>query len=215
MLNILKNENGLIFAIKPIGVCSEDGQENSMPVLLKKQLDTDYIATLHRLDTAVSGVMVYAYQKSAAAEVSAKIQNNELRKEYLAVVAGVPEEKSGTLCDLLFKDSRKNKSYVVARQRAGVKKAILEYEVLETTDTDNGPVSLIKINLITGRSHQIRVQFSHRKMPLLGDKKYGSRHNGNIALFSHGIALPYRGNEIKVTALPEVSEFPWSLFKNY
>lgn len=216
MAEILYENGGVVFAVKPSGVCSQESDGLSMPQILKEQLDSDYVAVLHRLDTAVSGVMVYATEKSAAADISAKIQRGELKKEYLAVVSGVPEAPSGELCDLLFKDSRANKSYVVRRRRTGVREARLLYEVLETVELDNGKISLIKIKLITGRSHQIRVQFSHRKMPLLGDKKYGSQFTCPIALFSYAITLQLPSGEQKcVSALPDRSAFPWNEFKNY
>ncbi len=216
MVEILDISEGLIFALKPAGVSSQEAEGSAMPELLRKQLNTDYIAVLHRLDTAVSGVMVYASEKSAAADISAKIQNGELKKEYFAIVAGVPTAPSGELCDLLFKDSRANKSYVVRRQRTGVREARLIYTLIETVELDNGKISLVKIELITGRSHQIRVQFSHRKMPLLGDRKYGSRFNCPIALFSHRITLTLPSGEKKsVAALPDRGAFPWNKFTNY
>lgn len=216
MAEVLYQGGGVVFAVKPSGVCSQESDELSMPKILRKQLGTDYIAVLHRLDTAVSGVMVYATEKSAAADISVKIQKGELKKEYLAVVAGVPEAPSGELCDLLFKDARANKSYVVRRKRTGVREARLLYKVLETVSLDNGKISLVKIELITGRSHQIRVQFSHRKMPLLGDRKYGSRFDCPIALFSHAITLCLPNSEIKsVSALPDRTLFPWNKFTNY
>ena len=143
---------------------------------------------IHRLDRDVSGVMVYALTKKAAASLSKAVAENALEKVYLAVVHGVPAEKSGVYTDLLFKDSKKNKSYVVARERKGVRRAELSYEVLES----RGDKTLVRVKLHTGRSHQIRVQFSSRKMPLFGDKKYGaSDGERQIALFSHSLTFPH------------------------
>lgn len=215
MLEILFEDKEIVVAIKPVGVSSQDNGENSMPMLLRKATDSDYIAVLHRLDTAVSGVMVYAKTKSAAAALSAQIQSGEFNKTYLAVVGGIPTDKSGTFEDLLFKDSSKNKSFVVKSERKGVKKAILNYETLGTVNLDNGDISLVKVNLITGRTHQIRVQFSSRKMSLLGDKRYGSRFSCPIALFSHCIAFNHPSSNEKMifSAEPDYTAFPWNKFK--
>jgi 23S rRNA pseudouridine1911/1915/1917 synthase len=143
---------------------------------------------VHRLDREVSGVMVYAKTPTAAAELSRQVADRSFKKEYLALVEGVPEEPSATLSDLLFKDSRKNKSFVVNRKRAGVKEAKLSYE----TVGDRDGKSLVKIELHTGRTHQIRVQFSSRKMPVLGDGKYGSSvREKEIALASYRIKFKH------------------------
>ena len=215
MLEILFEDKEIVAAIKPVGVSSQDNGENSMPMLLRKATGSDYIAVLHRLDTAVSGVMVYAKTKSAAAALSAQIQSGEFNKTYLAVVGGIPTDKSGTFEDLLFKDSSKNKSFVVKSERKGVKKAILNYETLGTVNLDNGDISLVKVNLITGRTHQIRVQFSSRKMSLLGDKRYGSHFSCPIALFSHFIAFNHPSSNEKMifSAEPDYTAFPWNKFK--
>ena len=212
MVKIIYEDNDIIFAIKPVGIDSE----KEMSEELKTLTNSDYIAVLHRLDTAVSGVMVYAKNKTAAANLSAQIQNGNFKKEYLAVVSGVPTKPCGRYEDLLFKDSSKNKSYVVKRDRKGVKKAVLEYETLSTVHLDNGDISLIKILLHTGRTHQIRVQFSSRKMSLLGDKKYGSRFDCPIALFSHKITLlhPTTNETISFKADPDYTKFPFNKFIN-
>ncbi len=206
MLDIIFEDNEIIVVKKPIGVTSENG----MVDLLRKYLGDDaYIGIIHRLDTAVSGVMVYAKKKSAAANLSGQIQQNTFKKQYLAVVSGCPDKKSGRYEDLLFKDSSKNKSFVVKRVRKGVKKAILDYEVMGKKDD----FSLIKITLHTGRTHQIRVQFSARKMPLLCDKKYGGHSNGNIALFSHSITFIHPGTKelMNFTLYPD-NIYPFNKF---
>ena len=212
MFNVLFEDKNLIVLIKPVGVSSEDG----MISLLREYLgDTNhYIGVIHRLDIAVSGVMVYAKTKFAAAELSRQIQNGTFIKKYLAVVLGKPESECGRYDDLLFKDSTKNKSFVVKNERKGVKKASLSYNVLGEHQLDNGNISLVKIQLHTGRTHQIRVQFSSRKMPLLGDKKYGSRIDCPIALFSHSLTFthPETKGEMCFTALPEKT-FPFNKFE--
>ena len=199
-------DQNLAVVIKPIGVASEG--EEGMPGLVKKALGEKGINCtvypLHRLDTAVSGVMVFALNKTSAAKMSAAIAENKMKKEYLAVVHGTPEEKSGVFKDLLFKDSRKNKSFIVSRMRKGVKEASLEYEVLGEKEG----LSLVRILLHTGRTHQIRVQFSGRKMPLFGDGKYGAKDNSDIALFSYRITLP---SGESFCANPENVK-PWNMF---
>lgn len=211
MITIIYEDNDIIAAIKPTGVDSEKGMVEG----LKALTNSDYIAVLHRLDTAVSGVMVYAKTKAAAANISSQIVNGDFKKQYWAVVAGVPTEASGRYEDLLFKDSAKNKSYVVKTERKGVKKAVLEYRTLSTAHLDNGDISLINISLHTGRTHQIRVQFSHRKMSLLGDKKYGSRYECPVALFSHKITLshPTSKEPLCFEAEPDYTKFPFNRFR--
>lgn len=144
------------------------------------------IYPLHRLDKEVGGVMVYAKTKSAAAILSKDIAEHTLIKEYIALVNGKPENAKGEMRDLLFKDSKKNKSFVVKRERKGVREALLEYEVLES----NSVFSKVLIKLHTGRTHQIRVQFASRKMPLLGDRKYGAKDESkNICLWSYRLTF--------------------------
>ena len=212
MLNVIFEDQNLIVLIKPVGVSSEDG----MVAAIREHLgNTDaYVGIIHRLDTAVSGVMVYAKTKIAAADLSRQIQDGVFIKKYLAVVSGAPEKDNGRYEDLLFKDSSKNKSFVVKRERKGVKKASLSYNVLGEHQLDNGNISLVKIQLHTGRTHQIRVQFSSRKMPLLGDKKYGSRIDCPIALFSHSLTFTHPEAEevMCFTALPEKT-FPFNKFE--
>ncbi len=207
-MDILFNNSSIAVCIKPAGISSQENGDSGMPRLLKDTLSCNEIYTVHRLDTVTSGVMVYAKNKEAAAKLTNRITENGFVKEYLAVVHGTPEPKKGIMEDFLFKDSRKNKSFVVKRERKGVKKASLEYEVLETK---NG-LSLVKIRLHTGRTHQIRVQFSSRKHPVYGDGKYGASDNiPFIALFSHSLTFiePESGKEMCFTApLPD-----WEFFR--
>lgn len=192
-MEILFSDCDLAVCVKPVGLDSE----LDVPKALKEALGGD-IFPLHRLDKNVGGVMVYARTKAAAAALSKAIQNGEMVKEYVAKVHGVPA-KSGELRDLLFKDSRKNKVFVVKKARAGVKEARLQYRRLE-----QGEESLIHVRLFTGRSHQIRVQFSSRGYPLVGDHKYGSRAKELVPmLFSCRITFPYKGNICRCCALPE------------
>ena len=207
MIEVLYDCPHFTVAVKPCGVLSEEG-EGSFPSLLKSQLPLPTLYPVHRLDRIVSGVMVYAKTKQAAAELS---KENALSKTYLAVVKGVGLPTRDTLTDLLFKDAAKNKTYVVFSARKGVREASLSYEVLQENPTANA--TLLKITLHTGRSHQIRAQFSHRKHPVLGDGKYGGGDNAakNIALFSQGIAFSFMGKDYHFTALPQ-DFYPWTLF---
>lgn len=186
-------DDDFVVCVKPVGVDSE----HEFPEMLKSDIGGD-LFTLHRLDKNVGGVMVYARSKKCAATLSKAIQDGEFIKEYVACVHGSPEE-SGVLEDLLFKDSRKNKVFVVKRERKGVKKAKLEYKVISS-----GEKSLVRIKLHTGRSHQIRVQFSSRGYPLVGDHKYGSRdERKEPMLFSCAVSFPYKGKSFHFEDMPD------------
>ena len=192
-MDILFVDKDIVVCVKPVGLDAE----HQLPEELKKQLGGE-IFTLHRLDMNVGGVMVYARTKSAAASLSTLIQQGQMVKEYVAMVHGTPPE-SGDWTDLLFKDSRRNKVFVVDRERSGVKKARLEYKRLS-----EGEQSLVRIRLHTGRSHQIRVQFASRKLPLVGDHKYGARDDvAAPMLYSCCITFPYKGEEKSFSSLPD------------
>lgn len=209
-IDIIYEDEAVIVCLKPVGVESEG---TGMPQLLRKQCGSKEVFCVHRLDKAVGGVMVYAKTKAAAATLSAAIARRELKKEYLAVVQGTPAEPKAVLRDLLYRDAAKNKSFVVKRMRRGVKEAELEYELLESL----GEESLVYITLNTGRSHQIRVQFASRGMPLLGDIKYGSKERRcHIALWSCRLTFrhPKTGKEMDFAALP-ASGFPWNKFQYF
>lgn len=192
-MKLLEVNSDFAVCIKPVGLDSEQ----QMPMELAKELGGE-LYTLHRLDKNVGGVMVYARNKQAAASLSKVIAQGEMVKEYMALVHGTPP-RSGDWEDLLFKDSRKNKVFVVKRQRAGVKAARLCYRCLHP-----GEQSLVRIRLYTGRSHQIRVQFSSRGYPLVGDHKYGSRDEATAPmLFSCCVSFPYKGQMHRYEELPE------------
>ncbi len=192
-MHILYEEAAFVVVVKEPGQLSEaaEGNPASLITLLQAHfLQKGENATpypIHRLDQRVGGVMVYAKTRPAAAALSAAVQQNRLTKEYLATIHGTPAPVTGTWEDLLWKDSRKNKTYVVSRQRKGVKPARLSYQVLQT----EGDRSLVQVHLYTGRSHQIRVQFASRKHPLLGDGKYGAKDNLPLALFSFRLGFPH------------------------
>ena len=205
-MNILYEDRALVICEKPAGVLSEEG---GMPGLLREALGCPEIYCVHRLDRETGGLMVYAKTKRAAAALSAAIAAGELEKEYLAVLQGQPEEH-GTLRDLLYRDAAKNKSFVVKRMRKGVREAELRYRRLESREG----FSLVRVKLLTGRSHQIRVQFASRGMPLVGDGKYGSAwRDRGLALWSTALSFPHpvTGERLSRT-LPPPKDWPWSLF---
>ncbi len=202
-MDILYEDPAVIVCIKPRGILSQADKNGGESMITKLQAHTGgEIYPVHRLDKETGGVMVYAKTQKAAAKLSRDISEHRFYKEYLAVVHGVPEENSGTFCDLLFHDRAKNKSFVVKQERKGVKKAELYYEVLEIREKDGEKYTLLRVVLHTGRTHQIRVQFSHRKMPLLGDRKYGAKDGEkNLGLWAQRLKLfhPETSEEMEFT----------------
>lgn len=209
-MTVLFEDKDLVVCVKPAGLLSEDGAE-SAPEILRQQLNCN-IFPVHRLDRGTGGVMVYAKNSAAAAKLSATITGGQFVKRYLAVVRGTPAEPEDILKDLLYHDRKKNKSYVVKKDRAGVKQASLEYKLLSTIQHAGNTLSLLEIQLHTGRTHQIRVQFSSRRLPLYGDGKYGGRTEAEgMALWAYSLSFPWM-NEIKdFNELPQGA--PWCLFE--
>ena len=186
-MKILFEDDYIIVAIKPVGILSQaDSSGGESMISLLENLTGGSIYPLHRLDREVGGVMVYAKTQKAAAILSKNIAERNFNKEYIALVHGKPQENIGEMIDLLFKDSSKNKVFVVKKERKGVKKASLEYELLNTAEFDSEMYSVVRILLHTGRTHQIRVQFASRKMSLAGDRKYGAKDSfKEIGLWSY------------------------------
>lgn len=192
-MEILYSDRDIAVCVKPVGIDSE----KDVPLALQVQLGGEFLA-VHRLDLNVGGVMVYARNKSSAAALSRAIQDGSMIKEYFALVHGEPPEY-GNWEDLLWKDSAKNKVFIVKRERKGVKKARLEFHCLRPGNT-----SLVQIRLHTGRSHQIRVQFASRGFPLVGDHKYGARDEApSPYLFSCKLTFPLCGKTVCFQATPE------------
>ena len=193
MMEILYSDKQIVVCIKPVGLDSE----GEFPAALKEQFGGD-IFPIHRLDKNVGGVMVYARTKQSAAALSKAVQEGTMVKEYVAMVHGNPPD-NGDWEDWLFKDSRKNKVFVVKKERKGVKKARLEFQTLRRDEN-----TLVRIRLHTGRSHQIRVQFSSRGFPLVGDHKYGSRDEATAPLlYSCKLTFPYQGELQSFEKLPD------------
>lgn len=192
-MEFLYSDKQIAVIVKPLGLDSE----HDVPAAIMEALGGE-VYPIHRLDKNVGGVMVYARTKQAAAALSKAVQEGTMVKEYVALVHGTPP-LSGDWTDLLFKDSSRNKVFVVKRERKGVKKARLEF--IRLTEADP---SLVRIRLHTGRSHQIRVQFSSRGFPLVGDHKYGSRYEtAGPMLFSCKLTFPLGKQTLEFEKLPE------------
>lgn len=213
-MEILYQDNRIVVCVKPAGVLSTD-EPGGLPELLRAQICDESnacIRTVHRLDRVVGGVMVLARSREAARRLSAQIQGQEAKKTYIAVVEGMIEKQEDTWRDLLWRSKTEKKTYVVTEPGKDVQEAILSYRVLESRQD----LTLVEIKLQTGRTHQIRAQFSSRGYPIVGDKKYGARERegGEIALWcrSMGFSHPQSGEELLFSALPPKTE-PWCFFE--
>ncbi len=228
MLKILYENKNVVVAIKPHGVLSQSGADGKDEVNMLDEVSS-YIGgdagLLHRLDRPTGGIMVFSKNKSVLGRLSAAISDKGIcTKEYLAVVRGRPDADEGEMRDLLFKDARAGKSFVVSAPRKGAKEALLSYKVLGSAIGEQGELSLVRIKLGTGRTHQIRAQFSSRQMPIAGDGKYGSRErirgefeNGispkdAIALYAFRFALDTKDAKFDILHPPFEKIYPFSLF---
>lgn len=180
-MKILYEDKQIVVCIKPEGVLSQsDDKGSTSAVDILAEITNSEIYPVHRLDRTTEGLMVFAKTKSAASVLSGDVASHKLLKRYFALVHSSPASDNGVMEDLLFYDRKKGKSFVVKRERAGVKKAVLEFRA----DKINGHTAM-DILLHTGRTHQIRVQCASRGMPLLGDKRYGAKDRfSKIALYS-------------------------------
>lgn len=218
---ILFEDNHLLVVEKPVNipVQEDDSRDRDMLTILKEDIKIRYqkpgnvyLGLVHRLDRPVGGVMVFAKTSKAASRLSDVLRKREMDRTYLAVVRGVPQKKKGLLEHYLSKDTRKNIVTAVQANHADAKKAVLEYEVISSTEQ----LSLLSIRLHTGRSHQIRVQLSTSGWPLYGDQKYGQHVNQpgqQIALWSHALEFPHPTTKENVEILSQPpNEYPWNLF---
>lgn len=209
-MEIVFQDADIVVCIKPPRVLSTD-EPGGMPGLVREALGDSKadVRTVHRLDRVVSGLMVLARNAQAASELSRQIREGEFDKDYLAVVHGKPAAEAGTYVDLLLRDKQERKTYVVTEKAKGVQEAVLEYRLLG----ENSGLSKVSIHLITGRTHQIRAQFSSRGLPLVGDRKYSLNDDGcEIALWSHRLVFrhPATGENLEFAVEPPV-EYPWTL----
>lgn len=209
-MEIVYLDSDIVVCVKPARVLSTD-EPGGMPELVRQELDDLQadVRTVHRLDRVVSGLMVLARSAQAASELSRQIREDQFEKEYLAVVHGHPKSDSGTMTDLLLRNKPERKTYVVHEPGKGVQEAILDYRVVAKT----ADFARVRIKLITGRTHQIRAQFSSRELPLVGDRKYSlNEDNCEIALWSHRLAFhhPTTGKPMEfVLEPPDV--YPWTV----
>ena len=210
-MEIIYQDNRVVVAVKPAGVLSTD-EPGGMPSLLRQALGTDCIRTVHRLDAQTGGVMVFARSRMAASLLSQQVRERQFSKCYLAVVHGVPQPACGEMRDLLGRDSVRRVTYVADTPSAGTREALLSYETLGTADG----LSLVRVQLHTGRTHQIRVQFASRGLPLAGDRKYGLPEDDTVplALWAYQLSFthPQTGREMTFTCPPPEAE-PWTRFE--
>ena len=187
-MEILYKDSELAVCIKQRGILSQyDEKKPNMISALRQELSSE-VYPVHRLDREVGGVMVFALTQKSAAALSAQVADRSFDKQYIALVHGSPDEKEGLMEDLLYFDKGKNKSFTVKKERRGVKKAVLEYTVTKAEEDK----ALVRVRLHTGRTHQIRVQFASRKMPLFGDRRYGARDEAEfIHLWSEKIEFTH------------------------
>lgn len=212
-MEYLYRDDSIWVAVKPPELISEQAPDKRGFADLLAEENGGYVGVVHRLDRGVGGVMVYAKTAAAAARLSACVQNRTMEKEYFAVAEGRVEPPQARLCDLLFHDRSVNKTYVVDRARKGVKEAVLSYCVEQTVESERwGSLSLLRVRLHTGRTHQIRAQLSHAGHPLLGDRKYGSSHKLPIALFSCRLSFPHPKTAQKMDFCRIPAGEVWELF---
>ena len=208
-MEIIYQDAEIAVCVKPPRVLSTD-EPGGMPELVRQALDTNDIRTVHRLDRVVSGLMVLARSAESASELSRQIREGAFEKEYLAVIHGHPEQSAGELRDLLLRNKQERKTYIVETSAKGVQEAILTYQVQGQTEA----LAKVRIQLQTGRTHQIRAQFSGRDMPLVGDRKYSLREdNCEIALWSYRLAFshPKTGAPMEFMLEPP-ADYPWTEF---
>lgn len=208
-MKIIYQDNDILVCIKPSRVLSTD-EPGGLPELLRLELGDPKadVRTVHRLDRVVSGLMVLARNPQAASVLSRQIREDEFEKEYLAVIHGTPDTDFGRLEDLLLRDKARKMTMVVPQMDKGVQPAALQYRVLESKQD----MSRVRIRLETGRTHQIRVQFASRGLPLVGERKYATLEDPcEIALWSYRLAFthPTTGEKMEFSKEPP-AVFPWT-----
>ena len=210
-MDILYADDAVVVCIKPARVLSTD-EPGGLPELVRLALGNPKadIRTVHRLDRVVSGVMVLARSAAAASELSRQVREDEFQKEYLAVLHGTPAASEGTFTDLLYRDKARRMTMVSPEPGKGVQEAVLDYRTMESREG----LSLAAVRLHTGRTHQIRVQFASRGLPLVGERKYATLNDPcEIALWSYkiGFVHPLTGKRMEFSKQPPC-QYPWTLF---
>ena len=210
-MDILYQDTDILVCVKPPRVLSTD-EPGGLPDLVRQALGDPKadVRTVHRLDRVVSGLMVLARNAESASELSRQIREGVFEKEYLAVVHGEPPEKAGELRDLLGRDKARRMTFVAEQGGKGIQEAVLDYSLLAFQND----MSKVRIRLHTGRTHQIRVQFASRGMPLVGERKYSERNDPcEIALWSYRLAFihPKTGKPMEFIQEPP-REYPWNEF---
>ena len=208
-MELIYQDTDIVVCIKPARVLSTD-EPGGVPDLVREALGDPKadVRTVHRLDRVVSGLMVLARNAKVASELSRQIRENEFEKEYMAVLHGCPVAEQGTLRDLLGRDKARKMTFVALEPAKGVQEAVLHYQLRSRTDD----FSKVQIQLETGRTHQIRVQFSSRGLPLVGERKYSERNDPcEIALWSYRLAFshPKTGKRMEFTHEPP-ADYPWT-----
>ena len=212
-LQILYSDQDLLLCRKPAGIPSQPDPSNQSDLLTTLSASYKTVRLIHRLDTPTGGIMVFGLSPKAVAKLCTLVQDHEqFQKEYLAILSKPPAEDQGKLRDFLYHDKRSNKSFVTDKGRKGSKEAVLDYRVLAKAEDGH---TLVLVHLHTGRTHQIRVQFASRGLPLTGDGKYGSREKcPYIGLWAYRLTFPHPISEknISASAVPDETRIPWCYF---
>ncbi len=213
-IKILFEDKHIVVCVKPQGMPTQPDPSGTQDLLTYLQATRDVVYLIHRLDRGVGGVLVFAKTKRAAQELSKQVaEKGNFRKTYHAIVSGIPQE-TGELLDFLYHDKRQHKAFVVTGKRAGVKEASLTYSTRSTSQMEGNDVTLVEVELLTGRFHQIRVQFASRGHALVGDGKYGSRIKCPQGLWASRLSFvhPITHESLSFSSTPDVTQSPWNLF---
>lgn len=226
-IELLYEDNSLLVAVKPPKIPSQPDKTGDMDMLsyfeayYEQKRQNSYVGVIHRLDRPVGGVMVFARSKKMAAELSEQVRTRKLHETYFVVVCGKPAKAKGQFCHYMIKNTKQNLSKIVSKNTANAKQALLEYEVLETIEEEQfATLSLVEINLITGRHHQIRTQFAYEGVGIWGDNKYNplfAKGKGwtQIALWAGKLSFYHADKQQQMQFCKIPLEYPFSLFQYF